>query len=318
MRVLHLIRTWSEPRGLFFTRQHADATDASVLACRDSICSSPDAEHRVCILGSSDDEARAASLGLRSTDRIGTPLGIAALASRSLRRFIATRPLFDEVRCWDTEIVPLARDAAPMSRVIDATPYISQAGPVGVANAKQARAARRAELGLDDDALLACLLADPPQRGDAVRMMFMAGTLYEAGFPLHIILPRGSDRLTRARRFHKASRLGGKVFVTPEPIWAWLPACDAAVLVREEDRVTPHERLMIRSAHAMGVPTICPRDESVAALHPAAAEVCVAPTNHVASLARSLVRVIESRPLRDGLRAPLSRAAWQVDSGATA
>jgi glycosyltransferase involved in cell wall biosynthesis len=197
-----------------------------------------------------------------------------------------------------------------MSRVIDASTSIGECPPIAPRNTRQVRTERRASLGIADDELLACLLADPPDRGHSVRMMFMVGTLYEAGLRPHVILPRGSDRLTRAVRFHKAARLPGRLFVTPEPIWAWLPACDVAVLVRETERVTAAERVLIKCAHAMGVPVVGPRDESVAGLYPDEAAACLSPTNHAASLARSLVRVIDSAELRERIRDPIADAAW--------
>lgn len=308
MRVLHLIRTWSEHRPSLGGRQ--SPSDAAVLACRSDIAGQTDSEHKVCVLGASADEARVAALGLRTTDRVPVPLGVLRLASASLRRFIATRPLFDEIRCWDHSLMDIVRTCAPMSRVIDASTTIGDCHPVAPRDAASVRQARRAALGIADDELLACLLADPPSRGDAVRMMFMVGTLYEAGLRPHVILPRGSDRLTRASRFHKAARLPGRLFVTAEPAWSWLPACDVAVMVREADRVSAAERLMIRCAHSIGVPVVAPRDDSVIALYPGDAAACLSPSNHAASLARSLVRVIDSAALRTSIRRPIGDAAW--------
>lgn len=207
----------------------------------------------------------------------------------------------------------IVRTCAPMSRVIDASTTIGDCHPVAPRDAASVRQERRAALGIADDELLACLLADPPSRGDAVRMMFMVGTLYEAGLRPHVILPRGSDRLTRASRFHKAARLPGRLFVTAEPAWTWLPACDVAVLVREADRVTAAERMMIKCAHSIGIPIVAPRDDSVIALYPGIAAACLSPANHAASLARSLVRVIESAALRTNIRRPIGEAAWARD-----
>jgi len=313
MRVLHLLKPWSEHVWRVVPRVASGdgCTDAAILACRGEMAGEPTAEHCACVMGSSDDERRVASLGLRTTDRIPMPLGVSRLAAPSLRRFLATRALFDEVRCWDASLVRMAQLAAPMSRVVDRVPQIADASPVAPADVASARLSRRNALGVGDDETVICLLADPPTRGDAVRLMFMAGTLYEARLRPHVILPRGSARLTRARDFHKAAALAGRLFITPEPAWAWLPACDAAVLVREESHITHAERVLIRGAHAMGVPVVGPRDDDVLSLYPPQAAGCLSDTNHAASLARSLVHVIESASRRDEMRVPLMRAAWR-------
>ncbi len=316
MRVLHFVRAFSEPRGLRINRDAA--SDAAVLACRANIAAQPEAEHKVCVLGSSADEARVASLGLRTTDRVPVPLGMMRLAGAAVRRFIATRPLFDEVRCWNRALVDAVRPCAPMSRVTDATTGIAECRPVAPRNVAEIRSERRAALGIGDEELLACLLADPPSRGDAVRMMFMVGTLYEAGLRPHVLLPRGSARLTRATRFHKAAKLPGRFFTSSEPIWSWLPACDIGVLVRESSQVTDAELMLIKCAHVIGVPVVAPRHESLEALYPERASVCLSPSNHAASLARALVAVVDSAPLRAEIRGPIGAAAWaRGESAAT-
>lgn len=225
MRILHLVEPVAP--GLAGSVRRAIAHDAGVLGCRAAIERERGFEHRVCLIGPTSGERRAADLGLRATDRVAPALGIPALAWYGLEALTQQRGRPDAVQCWSAGLVRAAKlafgDSAPCFGPPDEFP-LPEPGPT------PGRAALRRGLGLRARDTAVLLIADPASVADARRFVSLLGLLEATGHLCAGIIPAGSRALVRARRYCRDVHLGTRVVVSDLPAWALAPACDLAVL----------------------------------------------------------------------------------------
>lgn len=121
------------------------------------------------------------------------------------------------------------------------------------------RAQTRARLGLEHNDVVLGMLADPPETGDAMRLIFNVGLLYTMGQQLVGLAPRGVRNHRRAARFVRAHGRRWGLCIADAPITEIIVASDVCLI----DAVPMHHGIVasvgptaMSLAMAMGVPTV--------------------------------------------------------------
>jgi hypothetical protein len=256
MRVLHLIDGGED----------SGPPGDALAACR-LLMEGTRADHEVCVIGGSRLDSEAEAAGLAEWDRIGAPLGRAALATRALRRYVLDRGGADVAHAWSVETLRAARRAVPeIPRV--ATPlsfpfataavaYLARGALLGVCGDAAARewidtgapparvkalaplalppervgrSGLREALGLGDADVGLLLLGSPPH-ADALRFVFLVGLLSKAGVEVTAILPRGAAHWSRGLAFARAIGGMARIIVSDLPARQLLVAADLGAYV---------------------------------------------------------------------------------------
>ncbi len=274
-------------------------------------------------MGGEGAATRAQALGLRTADRLAPALSSPRLAAHSLSGFLTSRRPFDLIQFYGRSLRPLAPAASEHAHVfeidtIEGTAWRLQArigwkryirldGSLGPRHPLPApalplptrsddRPRLRADLGLDQGQFCVALLADPPESGDAYRMNFLSSVLHSAGIRTVAVLGAGSARLTRATARPRVQIAGAPPIIVDSPLLPLLPAFDVVVMsagARFAAPIAPStysQRLMISTAHAMGVPVITTDAE---VLPMSVREFGLAESTHPASLARKIAHLAE-------------------------
>lgn len=291
MRILHLVESPTPAPG---RRAAPDASEGALLACAGTIRAMP-AEHEVVLVGPSAADAVARALGLPTDARISPPLGNPRWGAPSLQAWLAGRRRADLVCAWSAGAVALANlvRLRPLAAILLGPPSPSHAPTVPLADVDAAFVASvadraawsnvpklvrlaahsmpgdprpiREHLGLGRGRVGVVHLADPPEAGDPVRFLFIAGLVDRAERPLVAIVPRAHRELSRLRRLHAhgSGRLG--LVITDHPLHAVQPACDLALIdggdwahQGQPPPLTGATRVAIAAAGGAGVRVIAP------------------------------------------------------------
>lgn len=285
-RVLHLI-------------DEQGTGDAAIMACAAVVRALPHVRHGVCLIGSSEFERRAASLGLATTDRIVPPLGRTPLAWRGLRRFLRDRGRPDLVHAWSDDGRRLARLAGG-----GALPCVTVPAPA-CARPRQpdpaTRAALRTAMGVGPTDPVLLLAGEGPDL-DAMRFIFLLGLLAQADVRAIGLVPRGAARLARALRFHRRLGRGEPLLIASRPAADLADVADVAVwtgpaLAPTNAAVSVPSAAHVACLQAAGVPVVAPYGAMGAAAGLLAPS-CAASNATPPELARLLTPLLRDEPSR--------------------
>lgn len=172
------------------------------------------------------------------------------------------------------------------------------------------RAGARERLGLDERDVALVLLADPPRAGDAHWFAALASLLSAAALPIVGIVPRGSASTAPARRYLRLGTRSARIIWSGWSGWSLLAASDLAVLCPSGPGATGGERLAVGTAHAAGIPVVCPRPGLVAALAPPAVRAHLAArVGQAPEMGRLLLPLVRDPALRLRIGRSLRRSA---------
>ncbi len=289
MRILHVLHPWQPRDPLRPLRPPSSAGDVEIALARLVTRHLPEHEHTVLLVGGAGAAARARAMGLRHADRLAPALSTPRLAAHSLSSFLTARRPFDLIQFYGRSLRPLAPAASEHAHVfevdtVEGTAWRLQARigwkryirldgslgprhplpvpPLPLPTRAEDRLRLRADLGLSAGQFGVALLADPPESGDAYRMNFLSSVLHSAGIRTVSVLGAGSARLTRATARPRVQIAGVPPIIVDSPLLPLLPAFDVVVMnagARFAAPIPPatySQRLMIATAHALGVPAI--------------------------------------------------------------
>lgn len=156
------------------------------------------------------------------------------------------------------------------------------------------------------------LLADPPSRGDATRLIFLVSMLQIIGLPVVGLLHSASQGIRRAMSEVRLAYADPSPVVTDRSVANFLPACDAAVVSLgsrfggHSPSVLLSEAVMASAALQAGVPVVSPCPAVIPTpLHHA----CVAKTGHPGDVSRVLLPLVEDRRFLQRVRAECKQHA---------
>lgn len=299
MRLVHVLHPWSD-------HEHAvpreGGSDAAAILCREAIRVMSDHRHEVIVIGGTAEAARLRSLGLVATDRIAPPLRSLRLARRAFAKFVAARADADVILAWDVDVPTLLGPRWRGPRVVPVR--LSQEAAVGdgsipVPTCDGAdREAVRSALGLLSGEFAVGLIADPPTRGDATRLVFLLSMMHIIGVPVVGVMSNVSVGVRRALSDVRQAYLARLPILTDMPVAAFLPACEAGVLALgsrfggEASPPNESERMLTALALQAGVPVLT-WDQRV--LPVALRATCRTRSGHPGHISNDLLRWSEDR-----------------------
>ncbi len=308
MRILHVLHPWSD-------HEHAvpreAGSDAAALLCREAIHAMPDHRHDVLAIGGTAEAARLRSLGLVARDRLAPPLRSLRLARRAFAKFVAARVDAEVVLAWDVDVPTLLGPRWRGPRVVPVRLFEEAAPPGGDSIPAPTldppdRDAVRSALGLWPGEFAVGLIADPPTRGDATRLVFLLSMMHVIGVPVVGVMSSASVGLRRALSEVRQAYFLRPPIASDLPVAAFLPACDACVLAQGSrfggEAIPPNESERVLTALALqaGVPVLT-WDERV--LPDALREVCRTRSGHPGHISNDLLRLAEDRAHLERVRA---------------
>lgn|GEM_PF-1954893 len=283
-RILHLAAPAEPaPTDRPARRRRLDTSDLSVGCCRACISATRDEfDHEVLIVGGSVAERRVFGMGLTTPNRVCPPGGVAALARRSVSRFVRRRGGFACVHCWGGGLIPaipsrtptvVSGFGAPVKPGGDALAIVSGDAlarawadrgwrvvqtRTPVVEHCAARNEARALLGAGASSTVIALLADPPAAGEARRFVLALGAFSLLHPDVVGVIPAGATQLARALSLHRHAGIDWRLVVRDEPADRWLAAADLAVHAPRADgqTVDTGTASLVASAHAAGIPVV--------------------------------------------------------------
>lgn len=263
----------------------------------------PDYRHEVLVIGGTAEAARLRSLGLVATDRIAPPLRALRLARRAFAKFVAARVDAEAVLAWDVDVPTLLGPRWRGPRVVPVQLSEEAAAPGGEPIPaptldRPDRDAVRSALGLLPGEFAVGLVADPPTRGDATRLVFLLSMMHIIGVPVVGVMSSASVGVRRALGDVRQAYSLRPPIATDLPVAAFLPACDAGVLAQGSrfggEAAPPNESERVLTALALqaGVPVLT-WDEVV--LPVALREFCRTRSGHPGHISNDLLRFAEDR-----------------------
>lgn len=297
MNLLHVLNPWfADERCL----PKAGGSDAATVLAREAMRALGGVRHETLVIGGSDQTRRATDLGVTPDARVAPPLRSRTLARRALRRHVDRKGSIDAVVGWDVETRALCGRGWKLPVLDVGLSRAASAGeglPLPVFQV-DGREEVRAALGVGETEFVLGLLADPPSRGDATRLIFLLSMLHLIGVPVVGVMNAGSRGVQRAMSGVRLAYSLRPPVVTEMSVASFLPGCDAAVLSLgsrfggDADAALESERVLAGLALQAGVPVLT-WDLSV--IPEALREVCTTRSGHPGHVSKELLRLAEDR-----------------------
>lgn len=313
MRLLHLLEPrHGPPREVWLAEPLPRGSDAACLTLANLVARG--GEHAVVTVGTSDAKRRAAELGVRAAAHVAPPFGRVSMCAPGVQAATSRLAPPDVIVIWGERLAPLADAAggAPSLTVsfdgfgrsegsaVDLGEWIGAELPVDRPCHAPEKSDGRSRIAL---------LGDGPKEGGAVEGVTVTLMLRVMNVHAVCVAPSEAGQLRRGVRMAAESGRSGVLEICQGSALTAALGCDAAVITLGPGQHEPSPGALISASALMarGVPVVGTGAGFARLAGPAGAWL-TARDAHPASLARTLLRVLDVEARQEASQACMERA----------